>query len=250
MTRAATPRTAVERLEHQLFDGPADDGMAEELVGWLTVSARFRAFAEAHRDKIRKKLRGATDAEARRDLRAELQAAHLLLADRRIELAFEAYGAGKAGPDFTVTFRGERSFNLEITRLRSAPTAAGLSGVLLAKLRQLPPSAPNALLVAIEADGADALDVAAVTRALRSRADRKDETFFATRGFAGTRGFYDRFLRLGAVLVWSEGATGDARAALWTNRSARIAVPERAARACVLNLRGYASNRGPNRSSD
>jgi hypothetical protein len=210
--------------------------MAEELAGWLAGSARFRAFAEAHRDKIRKKLRGAADPEARRDVRVELHAAHLLLADRRIELAFEAYGSGKVGPDFTVTYRGERSFNLEVTRLRRAPDAAGFTGPLLAKLRQLPPSAPNAVLVAIGGDSAEALDVAGATRILRAQADGKDEIFFASRGFDGTRGFYERYLRLGAVLVWCEGATGDARAALWSNRSARIALPVRAAQACVLCL--------------
>jgi hypothetical protein len=211
--------------------------MADELARWLAGSARFRAFVDAHRDKIRKKLRGAADPEARRDVRAELRAAHLLLADRRIELAFEAYGSGKVGPDFTVTFRGERSHNLEVTRLRRAPDAAGSGGQLLAKLRQLPPSVPNVVLVAIEGDSAEALDVAGATRALRAQADAKDEAFFTTRGFEGTRGFYERYLRLGAVLVWCEGAAGDARAALWANRSARIPLPERAARACLLSLR-------------
>lgn len=211
--------------------------MAEELTGWLASSARFRAFAEAHRDKIRKKLRTAADPEARRDVRAEPHAAHLLLADPRIELAFEAYGSAKGGPDFTVTFRGERTFNLEVTRVRRAPDAASYGGPLLAKLRQLPPSVPNAVLVAIDGQSAEALDFAARTRTLRARADGKDETFFASRGFQGTRGFYERYLRLGAVLVWCEGAAGDARASLWTNRSARIALPERAARACLVCLR-------------
>jgi hypothetical protein len=237
LPRATTPGAAVERLARDLFDRAPGDSMAEELAGWLADSARFRAFAEAHREKIRKKLRGAADAEARRDVRAELHAAHLVLADRRIELAFEAYGSTKGGPDFTVTFRGERSFNLEVTRLRRAPDATGHGGQLLAKLRQLPPSVPNALLVAIDGDTAEAFDVAAATRTLRARADGKDETFFASRGFDGTRGFYERYLRLGAVLVWCEGAAGDARATLWINRSARIALPERAARACVLCLR-------------
>ena len=68
------------------------------MVEWLAGSPRFRAFAEAHRDKIRKKIRGAADPEALRDVRAELATARLLLADRRIELAFEAYGSGKTGP--------------------------------------------------------------------------------------------------------------------------------------------------------
>ncbi len=238
MARTTASGTGVGRLVHHLFGGAPRDPMAEELAGWLVRSARFRAFAEAHRDKIRKKLRGATDPDARRDVRAELNTAHLLLADRRIDLAFEAYGSRRVGPDFTVTFRGELTFNLEVTRLRRTPSgASGYSGPLLAKLRQLPPRAPNAVLVAIEGDSAETLDVAAATRALRARADAKDEAFFASRGFDGTRGFYQQYLRLGAVLVWCEDGAGDARAALWSNRSARIALPERAARACLLRLR-------------
>jgi hypothetical protein len=235
MDRAVFPGAWVERLAHELFDRDSGDPTANELAGWL-ASPRFRAFAEAHRDKIRKKLRTARDAEALRDVRTELQVARLLLLDRRIELAFEAYGSGRAGPDFTVTFRGERSFNVEVTRMRGVPRPASYGATLLTKLRQLPPSVPNVVLVAI--DGfAEEVDVAAATRTLRARADAKDETFFAARGFDGTRGFYERFLRLGAVLVWCETATADARVALWTNRSARIAVPERAVHACADCLR-------------
>ena len=209
--------------------------MADEIAGWLTDSRRFREFAATHLDKIRKKLRSATDSEARRDVRAELRIARLLLADRRIELAFEAYGSVRGGPDFTVAFGGERPFNLEVTRIRGAPGALG--GPLLPKLRQLPPSVPNALLVAIEGDRAVAFDVATAVRALRSRADEKDEAFFAARSFEGTRQFYERFLRLGAVVVWCESAAGNDRAAPWINASARMAVPERAMRACVAGLR-------------
>jgi hypothetical protein len=237
MARATNAETTVERLARDLLDPASEDPLADELAGWLAGSRRFRAFADAHRDKIRKKLRGAVDAEARLDLRAELRTAHLLLAEPRIELAFEAYGSGKVGPDFTITFRGERSFNLEVTRLHGSPGAAVYGGPLLAKLRQLPPSAPNVVLVAVEGDSAEAFDVAAATRSLRARADAKDEAFFTARGFDGPRGFYQRYLRLGAVLVWCEGAAGDGRAALWSNRSARIAVSERAARSCLLRLR-------------
>ena len=233
----ATAPSAVERLARYLFDRVPTDPLADEVAGWLAASSRFRAFADANRDKIRKKLRGAADTESRRDVRAELRVAHLLLADRRIELAFEAYGSTKRGPDFTVTFRGDRSFNLEVTRPRRASDAAGVGGPLLAKIRQLPPSVPNAVLLAVESGNAEALDVAAAARSLRDRADAKDESYFATRGFKGTREFYERYLRLGGVLVWSEAAIGDARAATWDNRSARIALPGRAVRACVACLR-------------
>jgi hypothetical protein len=241
MTQVMAYSPTAQRLARDLTDrGPGEpnaEELAEELAGWLAGSARFRAFAEAHRDKIRKKLRTAADAEALRDVRTELRVARLLLSDRRIDLAYEAYGSGKAGPDFTVSLRSERSFNLEVTRLRGAPRATAYGGPLLAKLRQLPPSAPNVVLVAIEGDTAEALDVDAATRALRSRADAKDEAFFAARGFDGTRAFYERYLRLSAVLVWCEAATADARVALWINRSARIAVPERAVRACADCIR-------------
>ena len=228
---------AHERLAHDLFAGAPDDSMADELAGWMATSSRFRAFAERHRDKIHKKLRGAIDTGARRDVRAELRVAHLLLADRRIDLSFEAYGSTKGGPDFTVAFRGERSFNIEVTRLHRAPDVAAHGGPLLAKLRQLPPSVPNALLMAIEGGSVEAIDVAGATRALRARADARDDAFFASRGFESARAFYQRYVRLGAVLVFSDGAVGEGRATVWTNRSARIAVPERALRACLASLR-------------
>jgi IS5 family transposase len=93
------------------------------------------------------------------------------------------------------------------------------------------------VLAAIEGDSAAALDVDAAARLLRARADARDESFFAARGFDGTRAFYDRYLRLSAVLVFAEAAAGDARAAHWSNRSARHPLPDPAARACLLSLR-------------
>ena len=241
MAKTTAPATAVDQLAGYLLDRADPDAISEsafneELTGWLAGSSRFRAFAEMHRDKVRKKLRTAADTDALRDVRAELQVARLLLLDPRIELAFEAYGSGKGGPDLSVSYRGNPSFNLEVTRLRRVPDPIGLGLPLLAKLRQLPPSLPNAVLVAIGGSAAEALDVAAATRALRSRADAKDESYFTRAGFAGTRGFYERYLRLGGVFTWCEGAAGEAHAALWTNRSARIPLPERAARAVVRCL--------------
>src|SRR6266540_4076032 len=94
--RATMPQQ-VDRLVQHLFEGVRDEALRDEVAGWLVGSVRFRAFAEAHRDKIRKKLRGAADAGARLDVRAELRCARLLSADRRIGLTFEAYGSGKGG---------------------------------------------------------------------------------------------------------------------------------------------------------
>jgi hypothetical protein len=236
MTAAAARAPTVERLARDLFDAIPTDPLAEEVAEWLAGSRRFRAFAEAHRDKIRKKLRGATDSGARRDVRLELLTAHRLLADRRIMLGFETYGSGRVGPDFTVAYRGTASFNLEVTRLRGAPTEAAFIGSVLVKLRQLPPSMANALLIAIEGTSALDLDVGSATRELRARADRHEEPFFVGRRFDSTRDFHRRFMRLGAVIVACDGAPGDARASLWVNREARIAVPERALRAAVAAI--------------
>jgi len=226
-----------DRLAEELAGPSGVDPIGVELAVWLAGSRRFRAFAQANHDKIRKKLRSATDADSRRDVRAELRVAHLLLGDRRVEVAYEAYGSTRGGPDFTIAFRGDRNVNFEVTRLRGAPHSAAWGGPLLGKLRQLPPSVPNVVVVAVDGEAADAFDVAAATRALRARADAKDAAFFAARGFDGTRGFYERYLRLGAVLTWCEDADGDARAASWVNPSARIAVPDRALRASLGALR-------------
>lgn len=233
MTLRAPKSTTTRLLEHLLPDEGADP-MADELLGWLTGSRRFRAFAEAHRDKIRKKLRAATEQEARRDVRAELRAAHLMLSDRRFELDFEAYGSTTAGPDFSVRFRGTRAFNLEVTRPRRPE---GVGRALLAKIRQLPTSVPNAVLIAVEGEDASAVDVESVTRGARARAEAKDDAFFVPFGISGARVFHERYARLGAVIVWCERASGDARAAAWTNPSARIPVPDQALRACLACFR-------------
>src|SRR6185295_15244492 len=98
---------------------------------------------------VRKKLTSSDDEEVRLDVRAELLVAYSIVADRRFELQFEAYGARSLGPDLTVTFRANQRFNLEVTRLRTTvePEAgvARLANVITGKLRQLPGDVPNAL---------------------------------------------------------------------------------------------------------
>jgi len=50
-------------------------GLEASLGPWFDQSKRFVAFAEAHRDKIRRKLRTATEPGARDDVLAELETA-------------------------------------------------------------------------------------------------------------------------------------------------------------------------------
>jgi hypothetical protein len=90
--------------------------------------------------------------------------------------------------------------------------------------------------LAIDGDDAGAYDVVAAVKALRARADAKEEALFTARGFTGTRGFYDHFLRLGAVIVWAEGAPDDIRASTWNNPSARTPLSPKALRAVTQSL--------------
>ena len=234
MTQVHPAGPAIVRLARELAS--SDPALVDELTAWLVAGPRFRAFAEANRDKIRKKVRGAADAEARRDVRVELEVIRQLLADRKVSVAFEPYGSGHVGPDLAVTLGGGTA-NLEITRRRGTPPdPMTLAQLILGKLRQLPPSVPNALLVAADASSAAVLDVSAAIRLLRDRADARDEAFFASRGFPTPRAFYDRFLRLGGVIAWSERSDATPRAVLWTNASARIALPPKLARAAVTAL--------------
>jgi hypothetical protein len=256
-----------------LFDehGSAPNAvLVPEVRGWLEASSRFRAFAEANRDKIRKKLRSAADDDARRDVRAELLAAYLLLADRRLELAFEAYGSGNRGPDLTVAFRTNQRFNVEVTRMRmresagaaALPRLAGAAGVagaaagasaqgedgtpddpgrlpyvLLGKLRQLPPASPNVVLIMGDGVSFGETEVEAAARVLKARADRRDDPFFARRGFESARDYYAAWLRLSGVFSRSE-VNGQASAAYWPNREARHPLPREAATAVLRRLDG------------
>jgi hypothetical protein len=228
------PRPSATRLSLYLNDGLVGHG-ADELGAWLAASPRFAAFAQAHRDKIRKKLRGATDDAARLDVKAELRVAQRLLADRRIELAFEPGGSARGGPDFRVTFRSHTAFNLEVTHPRAVPDSAALAKIVLAKLRQLPPGTPNVLLIAVDTPPSGSGDVADAVRRLRSHAEAGDAATLTRGGFASPREFFQRYLRLGGVITWCETAD-NAGAVAWTNPSARMTVPDGALRACLAAL--------------
>ena len=230
-----------EALSAYLLGPLAGAPLGMEIDGWL-AEPRFRQFAEEYRDKIRKKLRSAADEPSRLDVRAELRVARLLLRDRRFELTFEAYGSQRGGPDFTVTYRTVHRLNLEVTRLRRQPDMAGVAASILAKLRQLPPSVPNALLLSIGEADAASIDVAGAVKLLRVHADARDEAFFHERGFDGTRAFHEGHLRLGGVYVLGEAA-GPGAAELWINRSARIPLPPKASHDALRALRAGAAAR-------
>lgn len=232
----AARTSRVEQLLGYLCDGlepAAAEQCGPKLGDWLDGSKRFLAFAEAHRDKIRRKLRVATEPGARDDVLAELEAAFLLLADRRIALEFEAYGSGRRGPDFSVTFRASHLFNLEVTRPRisSDGAEAVIARAVLAKVRQFPTGVANALLIATPL--AQSLEQLTETmRTLKQRADGGDAPYFSSRGLTLDE-FQSHYRRMSVVFVASDARPG---VFAWTNPEARMRLPDGAANACLTCL--------------
>ena len=205
--------------------------LQSELGRWLEASPRFRAFVETHEAKIRRKLTSANGEPGRLDVRAELLVAHLLLADRRFDVVFEAYGTGRLGPDLSVTFRANTRLNLEVTRLRTpdTPEADRLANIIGGKLRQLPPQATNAIVLVTEATEPLEAHVADALRTLRQHSDRND-----WHGLASARAFNAHYLRLSGVVGLSQSTVH-----FVANREARRALPadaQSALLACLVSL--------------
>jgi hypothetical protein len=173
-------------------------------------------------------------------VRAELLVAYLIVADRRFELAFEAYGARRLGPDLTVAFRTNQRLNLEVTRLRTLAdsneaAAERLANVIAGKLRQLPGEIPNALIVAARGLNVTEDSLVAAVRLLKARTDTRDDVFFTRRGFKDARDFYAQYLHLGGIFVLDE-ASESAGAIFVPNREARQPLPKEALTALLQCL--------------
>jgi hypothetical protein len=211
-------------------------GLQSELGQWLEESPRFRAFVTAHQEKVRKKL-GSSDEQSRLDVRAELLIAYLVLRDRRFEVAFEAYGARRLGPDLSLTYRDNQRFNLEVTRLRATGQAgsARLADVVSGKLRQLPGEASNGLVITGHGLPLSEESLATAVRLLKTHSDGKDDAFFARRGLKSARDFYAQFLHLGTIFVLDE-APGSVHVVAFANREARHPLPRDAVAALTASL--------------
>ncbi|HEX8221930.1 MAG TPA: hypothetical protein VF914_22260 [Chloroflexia bacterium] len=209
--------------------------LAAQFAHWVRESPRFGVFAETYRDKIRKKVRGITEAEGYRDLQAELATAYFLVLERRFVVEYEKYGVGKQrGPDFSITYKTHTRFDVEVTRLRggqggeagATPEPGKLANTLCAKLEQLLPSIVNILVLV--ADDSSTGPGAALESGLQSavtllqaRVERKDEEFFTRRGFLGARDFVRHYNRLSAIRL----VAPDAPPVLWLQPQARHPLP-------------------------
>ena len=224
----------IDDLLTHIFEAQSH-ALAAQFAVWLASSARFRAFAEQYRDKIRKKLRGTRDSEGLTDLAFELEIAYLLLSERRFAVEYEKGGVGKQrAPDFCVTFKTHTPFNVEVKRFRSSvaaqpdepPEYSRIASTVCQKIGQLPAGMINILAISSDSERYHASDVAAAMAGLRLRAERKDDPFFTRRGFLGASDFLKQFQRLSAVLfLTSHSRLAEDTSALWLNLIARQRLP-------------------------
>jgi hypothetical protein len=210
--------------------------LSAQFALWSASSTRFRTFADRYRDKIRKKVRGTRDQEGLLDLQFELEVAYLLLSERRFAVEYEKGGVGKQrGPDYSVTFRTNLPFNVEVKRIRALeidrsaepPEYGRIASTACQKIGQLPAGMINLLALTSDGEPYQDADVAAAMAGLRARAERKDDPFFARRGFGSAVDFLRQHQRLSAVLFHPHLTPGNAPAiSLWLNPLARRRLPD------------------------
>jgi hypothetical protein len=205
------------------------------LARWLGDSPRFGTFADAHREKIRKKLRSAADTEGVRDVLCELETAYVLLREPRLAVAYEAYAHRPArGPDFSLTYRTHTLCHVEAARLRAVAAPAGerLHELVCGKLGQMLPSAMNVLVIATGAALPAYGEVEQSLKQLQTRAERGDPRVLLRYHFDTRAAFFKLYTRLSAVVLrngWEAEAPGPA--VLWLNKQARQPLPDPLARA-------------------
>lgn len=209
-----------------ICDDP-DDEASRALAGWVTGSRRFQAFVEAHRTKIRKKLRAGAATGSMTGVLLELEVASRFVEDRRCLVEYERYGQGRVrSPDLTVTFRTRTTVHLEVTQLQApAPAPDGardweskLIGVVCHKLGQLVPEEINVLVIASKEGALTRDDVAGAMRRLKERVERRDTELLTRFGYADPAAFFKAFQWLSGIVPWKGGG-------VWVNPQTRRQVP-------------------------
>lgn len=212
--------TSAEVLD-ALFEHP-NHSLYPALSEWIKGSRRFRAFAETYRGKMRRKLRNALDAEGAADLRFEFGIAYWLLQEARFEVEYETFDMRQGGPDYTVAYRINTRFNVEVRRIRAHEVGEArvhkLVETLTDKTRQMPPSSINLLVLSDGGAVGDELAEAGVI--LRGLAERKVEDYFTQRGYKSAADFLRQFRQLSGVAFTGEGGK------LWLNPLAKHPLPK------------------------
>lgn len=219
-----------------LFDARAT-AASDTLAAWIAASPRYAAFAEKYKDKIRKKLRVTRDPSAAVDLLYELQIGYWLLQEKRFEVTYEPYAAGKTrGPDYAVAFRANFLFHIEVTHMRGshpAPDSTTPDGnsinqrlidVVCAKLGQMRPNQANLLCIVSTPAVLGALHLPAHIAWIKDKAEHGDPAFYARHRFLNAADFFKYFERLSGMIL--DDPTGEHASIFWQNPQARVKLLE------------------------
>lgn len=214
MTAAEVIEALFENKRHALYP---------TVSAWVIGDRRYRAFAERYHGKIRRKLRSAPDAAALADLQFELEIGRCLVQEARFEVEYEAYEARQGGPDYSVAFRVNTRFNVEVRRIRARETGdervRKLVETLTDKAKQMPPSVSNVLVMSDGSAPGD--DLAAAGTLLRGLAERKVEAYFEARGYNSAADFLKQYRQMSAVAFLA----GE-QSLLWHNPLAKYPLPK------------------------
>lgn len=234
------PVTKQTDLLAYLFDGQPHL-LSPALLQWMDLSSRFTLFVETYRDKIRKKIRLNPQPESVLDLRGELEVAYCLLTDRRLAVAYEPYASEKRrGPDFTVTYRANLVFNIEVGRIHVEDGLVGgratghpidhlraaerILRIVLDKLGQMQPGMANLLVIHTREELLQSIELGRLMQGLKARVEMKDPAFYDQSAYTGPADFYKDFNRLNGILLWA------AEAQVWVNKQARSDLDEKVLR--------------------
>ena len=196
------------------------------LLQWLEDFSRCTEFVELYRDKVRKKIRVTREPESLLDLRGELEVAYRLLMDRRLNVKYEPFASAKRrGPDFTVTYRANLIFNIEVARIRvEERKEERILRIVLDKLGQMHPGMANLLVIHTREEQARSIDLGRLMQEVKTRAEGKGPSYFDKSRYTSPAAFYKDFLHLSGVLLWSPEAQ------LWVNKQSRPRLPEKVLR--------------------
>jgi hypothetical protein len=205
-----------------LFNGKGGR-LPEEFLSWMQDSARFADFVEDYRDKIRKKVRVASEPEGLLDVRAELDIARVLLSDKRVKVNYELGASSKRRiPDFTVTFRESLAFNIEVSRMQANVNAEErIIRILLEKLGQMQSGVPNLLAIYTQAHAEGLIDLGELMHQVKLWADGTAPALYSMSQYKSPAAFYKDFTRLNGILLWAPGGK------LWVNKQARPVLDEK-----------------------
>lgn len=230
-------KATADAVLEQLFDDESHPLYAP-YARWVRHAKRFRGFSIENASKIRAKLRNTVDPANLQDLLFELETAVWFLNDKRFSLAYEEHGVRKRrGPDFVVTFTTKLSFGVEVTRLQFSRLPDEeesdmerqfwrIGNIISGKLAQTNLDMGNLLVIGVAAEQVPPIDLDALMRQFRQRAQEKDETLLSRSRLSSASEFFKHYYRVSGLMLRAlSDSTIAPSPVVWNNPEGRFPLP-------------------------